>query len=184
MLKPREHPRVLLCCSILFLFLKFWVSCRDARKLSVKLFSSYKKQIETCFSSSAYTHLYINDLYNLAKRFVNKLTKLRKIDFSMECVMDDFFRDFTECVKIWLFGSLKSFRNSWGNSYIHILLIKSISVSLAVKRNCAKLWQCLQMSCPRLFENFPFHLFPVENALKLQISSKTLPCLQLEHHLV
>ena len=40
--------------------------------------------------------------YNLGQGIVEKLAKLSKIDFSMECFTADFSRDFTKSVKIWL----------------------------------------------------------------------------------
>ena len=39
---------------------------------------------------------------NLGQKFVDKLTELSKIDFSLECFTADFLRDFAKIVKIWL----------------------------------------------------------------------------------
>ena len=43
--------------------------------------------------------------YNLELKVVDKLTKINKIDFSMECLTVDFLRDFTKHLKIWFFDS-------------------------------------------------------------------------------
>ena len=41
--------------------------------------------------------------------------------------------------------------DSWGSLYIHFLVVTIlVSVSLMVKRNCAKTWKSLQIFCPRL----------------------------------
>ena len=38
------------------------------------------------------------------RKVVEKLTKISKTDFSMECFTHDFLRDFAKNVKTWLFG--------------------------------------------------------------------------------
>ena len=65
--------------------------------------------------------------YNLGQKVVDKLTKLSKIDFSMECFTADFLQDFTKIVKAWLlrgrlstchqFQSLQGFSGNFLISY-------------------------------------------------------------------
>ena len=63
--------------------------------------------------------------YNLGQKVGDKFTKLSKIGFSMEC----FTADFQNLAFGWTPGyspsnpRLRSFGNSWGNSYIHFLVI-------------------------------------------------------------
>ena len=87
--------------------------------------------------------------HNLGQKVGDKFTKLSKISFFMECFTNDFLRFFTEKtskfgfqVGGWVLAitcrhvrdfleissfpkilSVKSFGNSWGNSYIHFLMI-------------------------------------------------------------
>ena len=44
------------------------------------------------------------NIYNVEQKFVDKLTKLSKTDFSMECFAADILRDFVRGVTIWLLG--------------------------------------------------------------------------------
>ena len=87
--------------------------------------------------------------YNLGQKVGDKFIKLSKIGFSMECFTADLLQFFTKKRQNVAFGwkagyspsnsgisgiflnfpnflrskSLKSFGNSWGNSYIHFLVI-------------------------------------------------------------
>ena len=112
---------------------------------------------------------------NLGQRVVDKLPKLSKTDYSMGCFTADFceilpktskfgfwvvgwiiviksnhFRDFLVISWFPKILSPKLFDSSWGSSYIYFLVLKFSSVSLVVKRNCAKIRKSLQMLFPRL----------------------------------
>ena len=131
--------------------------------------------------------------HNLGQKVGDKFSKLSKLGFSMERFAADNLRYFTKnhqnLVFWWTAGyslwnlsisgiflnfpnflrslSLKSLGNSWVNSYIHFLVIKTeFHFENMAKTNCTKKWKSSQMFCPRLSENFPFNFYLFKNALK------------------
>ena len=94
-------------------------------------------------------------MHNLWQKDVDKLTKLTKTVFAIECLQLIFCKTLSKLS--WKFGiylefpnllgklSLISSSNSWDNSYTHFLVIKSSSASFVAKRNCAKTGKSLQI---------------------------------------
>ena len=67
--------------------------------------------------------------YNHGQNIVDKFTKLNKIGVSLECFTANFSPLSSTTVKVRLFcgclgkSHLRSFGNSWGNFYIHLLVM-------------------------------------------------------------